>query len=252
MGGEQRIYRTGDLARMEPDGCLFHLGRKDFQVKVRGYRVELGEVECALLEHPAVKEVAAVGRRVPSDDTQLLAYFVPIGGHMPTVTELRSFLQAKLPDYMVPSVFVRLRALPYTPNGKLDYSALPAPERLRPELDVAYVAPKSALEQRIVTLWQEVLGLEQVGVDDNFFDLGGDSLLLAQVQCQLQDLLQRDLSIVDLFEHPTIDALVEYVGQPERGQATLPPSEELVVHRRVGKDRLQQLSQRRQHTRGEL
>ena len=247
--GDQRLYFSGDLGRMEPDGCLFHLGRKDFQVKVRGYRVELGEVETALLEHPAVKAVAAVGRKMPSGDTQLVAYFVPTGGHVPTVTELRSFLQAELPDYMIPSTFVMLHALPYTPNGKLDYRALPAPEPLRPELDVAYVAPKSEIEQRIATVWQEVLGIEKVGVHDNFFDLGGHSLLLAQVHGILQNILQQEIPIVDLFEHPTINALVEYVCPTERAQASVQASEELVEHLRVGKTRLQQLSQRRPRNR---
>jgi amino acid adenylation domain-containing protein len=248
-GGEQRIYRTGDLARMGPDGCLFHLGRKDFQVKVRGYRVELGEVERALLEHPAVKEVAAVGRKVRADDTQLLAYFVPSGEHVPTVTEMRRFLQVKLPDYMVPSIFVMLRALPCTPNGKLDYRALPAPEPLRPALEATYLAPKSEIEQLIATVWQEVLGFEQVGVQDNFFDLGGDSLLLTQVHRKLQDIMQQDIPIVDLFEHPTINALVAYVSRQERASTSLRPSEELVESLRVGKDRRQQLSQRRQRGR---
>ena len=248
-GGDQRIYFSGDLGRMEPDGCLFHLGRKDFQVKVRGYRVEIGEVETALLEHPAVKEVAAAGRKMPSGDTQLVAYVVPTAGQMPTVTALRSFLQEKLPDYMAPSAFVMLHALPYTPNGKLDYGALPAPERLRAELAAAYVAPKSALEHRIVTVWQEVLGVETVGVQDNFFDLGGHSLLLAEVHSKLQDILQQDIPIVDMFKHPTINALVEYVGQKERAQASVPPSDELAEHLRVGKKRLRQLSQRRQRIR---
>jgi amino acid adenylation domain-containing protein len=249
-GGEQRIYLTGDLGRMEPDGCLFHLGRKDFQVKVRGYRVELGEVERALLEHPAVKEVAAVGRKAPPDDTQLVAYFVPIGGRVPTVTEWRSFLQVKLPDYMIPSIFVMLRALPCTPNGKVDYRALPAPGRLRPALAAPYVAPQSELERRIATVWQDVLGLEQVGVHDNFFDLGGHSLLLAQVQRELQALWRQDLPIVDLFAHPTINALVKYVSQPERGPTAVPPSAGLVERVRAGKHRRQQLSQRRQRPRG--
>ena len=248
-GSDQRIYFSGDLGRMEPDGCLFHLGRKDFQVKVRGYRVEIGDVEVALLEHSAVKEVAAVGRKMPLGDTQLVAYVVPTAGQVPTVTALRSFLQETLPDYMIPSAFVMLRDFPYTPNGKLNYGALPDPESLRPELDVAYVAPRSALEHRIATVWQEVLGLDQVGVQDNFFDLGGHSLLLAEVHSKLQDILQQDIPIVDMFQHPTINALVEYVGQKEPAQASVPHSDELAENLRVGKNRLRQLSQRRQRIR---
>jgi PPOX class probable F420-dependent enzyme len=248
MGADQRIYFSGDLGRMEPDGCLFHLGRKDFQVKVRGFRVELSEVETALLKHPAVDEVAAAGRKTPSGDTQLVAYCVPTAGYAPTVTELGGFLREKLPDYMVPSAFVMLRALPYTPNGKLDYGALPAPESVRPELGVAYVAPKSEIEQRIATVWQEVLGVEKVGLHDNFFDLGGHSLLLAEVQSTLQDIFQQDIPIVDLFKHPTIHALVEYVSHQESAPAALQQSAALVEKLRAGKNRLKQLSQRRQRT----
>ena len=214
-GDGQQLYRTGDLGRMEPDGRLVHLGRQDFQVKVRGYRVEIGEVEAVLLQHPAVKEVVAVGRAIPSGDTRLVAYVVPTTGQMPVVPEFRSFLQEKLPDYMLPSTFVMLPALPYTPHGKLDYGARPAPERRPPEFAAAYVAPKSAMEHRIAAVWQEVLGLEKVGVHDNFFDLGGHSLLLTQVHSRLQDILQKDIPIVDMFKHPTIHALVVYVGHPE-------------------------------------
>ena len=247
-GEDQRLYLTGDLGRMEPDGCLFHLGRKDFQVKVRGFRVELSEVETALLEHPALQEVAAAGRKMPSGDTQLVTYYVPVAGRVPTVTELRGFLQQKLPDYMVPSAFVMLRALPFTPNGKLDYGALPAPDSLRPELGVAYVAPKSEIEHRIAAVWQAALGLEKVGLHDNFFDLGGHSLLLAEVQSTLQDILQQDIPIVDLFKHPTIHALVEYIGHQEDAPAALPHSTALVENLRAGKNRLKLLSQRRQRT----
>jgi surfactin family lipopeptide synthetase C len=148
----------------------------------------------------------------------------------------------------VPSAFVMLRALPYTPNGKLDYGALPAPESVRPELGVAYVAPKSEIEQRIATVWQEVLGVEKVGLHDNFFDLGGHSLLLAEVQSTLQDIFQQDIPIVDLFKHPTIHALVEYVSHQESAPAALQQSAALVEKLRAGKNRLKQLSQRRQRT----
>jgi acyl carrier protein len=137
-----------------------------------------------------------------------------------------------------------------TPNGKLDYRALPALERLRPELETAYVAPKTGIELRIARVWEEVLGLEQAGVQDNFFDLGGNSLLLAQVQSKLQEIFHRDIPVIDLFERPTINALVEYFARQEHGQAAVQPSQELVENLRVGKNRLKQLSQRRQRTRG--
>jgi hypothetical protein len=234
---------------MEPDGCLWHLGRQDFQVKVRGYRVEISEVEAALLAHPAVKEVAAAGRPGRSGDTQLVAYVVPTAGRVPTVSELRRSVQLKLPDYMIPSAFVLLPALPCTPNGKVDYGALPAPEPLRPELAAAYVAPQSDLEQRLATVWQEVLGVEQVGVHDNFFDLGGDSVLLTQVQSTLQTMLQQEMPIVVLFQHPTIHALAASIAQAQAAPAAVPPAQADVEQLRAGKNRLTQLAQHRQRGR---
>jgi amino acid adenylation domain-containing protein len=251
-GGDVRLYRTGDLGRMRSDGCLEHLGRKDFQVKIRGHRVDVGEIESTLCDHRAIKEALVTAREEPSGDPALVACIVPAQVRAPTNSELRRFLQVTLPDYMIPSAFVTLEALPLTPNGKVDYRALPAPEPLRPALEATYVAPKSEVEQRIATVWQDVLGLEQVGMDDNFFDLGGHSLLLAQVQTKLQDILQRDLPILDLFEHPSINTLAEYLSrqQQERGQTALQPGEELVEALRVGKNRRQQLSQRLQRTRG--
>ena len=248
-GGNARLYRTGDLGRMRSDGCLEHLGRKDFQVKIRGHRIDVAEIESRLLNHPAIKEAVVTAREEPSGDTVLVAYIVPAPVRVPTHSELRRFLQVTLPDYMIPSVFVTLAALPLTPNGKLDYRALPAPERLRPELAVAYVAPKSALEHHIATVWQEVLGREQVGVQDNFFDLGGHSLLLAEVHSKLQDILQQNIPIVDMFKYPTINALVEYVSHAESAQPALQHSEALVKNLRLGKKRLRQLSQRWQRTR---
>ena len=152
-GGDKRIYRTGDLGRMAPDGCLFHLGRKDFQVKVRGYRVEVNEIEMALLEHAAIKEAAVVGREIQSGDRRLVAYFVPTREPAATVTELRNFLKDRLPDYMIPSAFVMLPALPLTPNGKVDRLALPAPQDTRPELDTPFAAPRTPIEEELAGIW---------------------------------------------------------------------------------------------------
>lgn len=247
-GGDRRIYLTGDLGRMEGDGCLFHLGRKDFQVKVRGYRVETGEVEAALLEYPAINEVAAIGQKMSSGDTQLVAYFVPAEGCAPTVTDLRAFLGEKLPDYMIPSGFMPLASLPLTPNGKLDYCALPVPSRVRPNLEPAYVEPKSEIEQRIAAVWQEVLGLEKVGLHDNFFDLGGHSLLLAQVQSKLQEIFHQDIPIVDMFKHPTIDALAEYLGQAGSVQASVRGCNDPFAQLRAGRNRLKKLSHHREQS----
>jgi len=203
-GGDQRIYLTGDLGRMEPDSRLFHLGRKDFQVKIRGYKVELNEVEIALLEHPAVKEVAVVGREVPPGDAQIIAYFVPGGEPVPTVSELRSFLTRKLPDYMIPSVFVMLPALPLMLNGKVDRLALPEPGKSRPELGTPFVAPSTPVEEELSRIWAEVLSLDQVGIRDNFFDLGGHSLAAARVVSQVIKEFQLELPLQSLFQSPTV------------------------------------------------
>jgi len=248
-GGDLRIYRTGDLGRKEPDGCLFHLGRKDFQVKVRAHRVETGEVERALLEHPGVKDVAAIGRPVTGGDTQLVAYFVSAAGQAPNVTELRRHLEDRLPDYMIPAAFVRLAAIPCTPNGKLDYAALPDPDGLRPELDAAYMAPETELERAITLAWQEVLGLGKVGVHDNFFDLGGNSLLLAQLHDRLQARLRKEFPFVEMFHHPTVDALVRYLFPSTREPAAVGPDSDYVESLRAGRNRLAQLAEHRQGVR---
>jgi amino acid adenylation domain-containing protein len=223
---EERIYLTGDLARMQPDGCLFHLGRKDFQVNVRGYRVETAEVERALREHDTVKEAVVIGVKAPAGDAQVVAYFVPNRGEAPSAGKLHSFLRARLPDYMIPSSFVALDALPLTPNGKLDYGALPAPQPVRPELEAAYVAPESTIEQRIASVWQEILGLEKCGLHDNFFDLGGNSLLLVQLHGKLQQLFDKEIAIVEMFGHPTISTVAKYLtGAPAEPVSSRPPAE---------------------------
>jgi acyl carrier protein len=248
-GGDLRIYRTGDLGRMEPDGCLFHLGRKDFQVKVRGFRVETAEVERALRDHPGVKDAAAIGRAVSEGDTELVAYFVSAAELAPNVTELRRHLQYRLPDYMIPAAIVRLAAMPCTPNGKLDYAALPAPDGLRPELDTAYMAPETEKERAVTVIWREVLGLGKVGMHDNFFDLGGNSLLLVQLHGRLQAELRKEIPIVEMFRHPTVDALVRYLFPSPRAPAAIGPDRDSVKSVHAGLNRLAQLAQHRQRAR---
>ncbi len=208
-----RVYRTGDLAMFRPDGTVEFLGRLDHQVKVRGYRIELGEIEAALLHHLAVRETVVVAREDIPGDLRLVAYFVVAGQQSPTVTELKEHLRDRLPDYMVPSHFVTLSALPQTPNGKVDRKALPAPDGAQAPVAEAYVPPAGDTEQQIATVWKEVLNLPQVGTRDNFFDLGGHSLLAVQVHRKLRDVLQRDLSITDIFRFPTIQSLSAYLSQ---------------------------------------
>jgi amino acid adenylation domain-containing protein len=209
----RRLYRTGDLARHLPDGNIEFLGRADQQVKIRGFRVELGEIEAVLTQHPGVREAVAALREESHGDRRLVAYIVPAGDEAPAAGELRGHLQGVLPEYMVPSTFVTLDALPLTPNGKVDRGALPAPEGLRPQLAAAYVAPQSETERVISSIWQDVLQIERVGVYDNFFDLGGHSLLMVRVNRRLRDELNQEVSMIDLFRYPTVSALAEFLSQ---------------------------------------
>ncbi|MFL6192843.1 MAG: amino acid adenylation domain-containing protein, partial [Thermoanaerobaculia bacterium] len=202
-----RMYRTGDLASWLPDGNVLFRGRADQQVKVRGFRIELGEVETVLGAHPGVAETAVVPRQ-EAGEKRLVAYVVASpAGEPPTAGALLGWLREKLPDYMIPSAFVFLPALPLSPNGKVDARLLPAPERVRPELEAAYAAPKSELERIIAAVWQEALAVDTVGIHDNFFDLGGHSLLLARVHSRLREALAREISLVELFKNPTVSSL---------------------------------------------
>jgi amino acid adenylation domain-containing protein len=218
-GGSARIYRTGDLGRMRPDGCLEHLGRKDFQVKIRGHRVETAEIETALLEHTVVKEAIVLAQEDGRGDKRLVAYVVPARKPEPTVSELRSFVQAKLPDYMVPSAFVRLEVLPLLPNGKVDRRALPVPDMARPELDTAFVGPRTPVEEELAGIWTDVLKLDHVGLHDNFLELGGDSLLAAEVISRVRQAFHVDLSLRDFFKAPTVAGLAGAIVQHQAEQA---------------------------------
>jgi amino acid adenylation domain-containing protein/non-ribosomal peptide synthase protein (TIGR01720 family) len=206
-----RLYRTGDLARCLPDGDIEYLGRIDQQVKLRGFRIELGEIEALLLQHPAVRESVVIARADASPasghpEQRLVAYLVLRPGESPTVSELRRFLQTRLPDYMLPSAFVVLAALPLTPNGKLDRRGLPAPDSARPDLDDAFVAPRDRIEEALAAIWATVLRLERVGIHDNFFALGGDSILSIQVIAKAHQAAIH-LTPRQMFQHQTIAEL---------------------------------------------
>ncbi|MBD2523673.1 non-ribosomal peptide synthetase [Nostoc sp. FACHB-133] len=207
-----RLYRTGDLARYLPNGDIEILGRIDDQVKIRGFRIELGEIEARLNQHAKVREAVVVIWDDELTDKRLVAYVSPQPKQELTVTELRSFLKEKLPEYMIPSAFVLLETLPLTPNGKLDRRSLPAPE-IRPELEAAYVMPQTQIEQTIATIWQKSLNIEKIGIHDNFFELGGHSLLLVKVNSQLREIFKTDLSMLDMFRYPTISSLAELFSQ---------------------------------------
>ena len=207
-----RFYRTGDLVRQLADGLLEFLGRVDRQVKIRGFRVELGEVESAVASHPRVRETAVVAEPDSQGQPRIIAYYAAAGGGSLAAEELRSFLRSSLPSYMVPAALVSLPALPRTVSGKVDPQALPAPREAEAGLPAAGEAPRTGLEQSIAEIWREVLGVDQVGVEDNFFDRGGHSLLLIRVHSRLQKLLGREIPVVDLFNHPTIAALARHLG----------------------------------------
>ena len=214
-GGGGRMVRTGDLAALRADGNLVYLGRRDRQVKVRGVRVELGEIEAALAAHPGVRAAAALVRG-EDGEPRLVGYAVPdggAGGTRPNAGELLAWLRQKLPAAMVPAALVLLDELPRNAHGKVDAARLPPPERARPELAAAYAAPRSALERAIAAVWREELKLPSVGLDDNFFDLGGHSLLLAKVHARLREALGRELPLLDLFQYPTIGALARHLAR---------------------------------------
>ncbi|HEX8190848.1 MAG TPA: amino acid adenylation domain-containing protein, partial [Pyrinomonadaceae bacterium] len=209
--GGERLYKTGDLARFTPGGVIEYVGRIDHQVKIRGNRVELGEVEAALLAHEAVREAVVVARAGQGGQPRLVAY-VTAEGDAPDSGALRRFLQGRLPDYMVPSAFVALDELPLTPNGKVDRKALPAPGYGRPESESEYVGPRSRAEQVLCDIWSEVLRVGSVGVHDNFFALGGDSILSIQIVARAQ---QAGLRVTpkQLFGNPTVAGLAAVAGR---------------------------------------
>ena len=210
-GDPRRIFRTGDLGRLRPDGCLEHLGRGDDRVKVRGYRVELGAIEATLTAIDEVKEAAVVvrGRGDDAAPNQIVAYVVAASQPGPSIETLRASLAAILPDYMVPSSFVLVAALPMTATGKVDRAALPAPAALRPALDVPFLSPRTEVEKAVAEIWAAALRVDRVGAHDNFFDLGGDSLLLLAVHARLRDRFATDLPVVDMFRSPTVAALAQ-------------------------------------------
>ncbi|HWP43147.1 MAG TPA: thioesterase domain-containing protein, partial [Blastocatellia bacterium] len=221
-----RLYRTGDLARYMPDGNIEYLGRLDDQVKIRGHRVELGEIEAALRKHPFVRESVVAVREDAAGDRRLAAYVVieegGAQGRAAIASELRSFLSERLPDYMVPSAFVVLEAMPRLPNGKIARNALPAPGPARTELERPTIAPRDPLEHQLAEIWEEVLNLRPVGVRDNFFELGGDSLMAAQMMAEVERVLGRRLPLDRLYKEATIEHLASLLFQQE-GEALQSP-----------------------------
>ena len=222
-----RLYKTGDLARYLADGSIEFLGRLDQQVKIRGFRIELGEIESVLGQHPAIREAVVIVREDIPGDKRLVAYMVEEEQldreHL--LSDLRGFVRAKLPEYMVPSAFVVLDAMPLTPNGKVDRRALPLPGHSSAELTGKVEAARTPTEELLVGIWSEVLGVKEVSIHDNFFDLGGHSLLATVLISRIRNAFHMELPLHVLFEAPTVAGLAAtlvWAGRAQDAPATAP------------------------------
>jgi acyl carrier protein len=218
-----RLYRTGDLARYRDNGEIEFLGRKDNQVKIRGFRVELGEIEAAIKEHPLANDCAVMVREDQPGEKRLVAYVVlskGVSATSDTINDLRSGLRHRLPEYLVPALFVLLNELPLSSNGKVDRNRLPVPD-VRSDLESVYVAPQTEVERTIADIWQATLRIEKVGRNDNFFELGGHSLDVTQVHSRLTQTISQDLMIVDLFKYPTIESLARHLSKRQAESPSL-------------------------------
>jgi len=224
--GATQIHHTGDLGRILNNGCLEYLGRIDSQVKVRGFRVDVAEVESVLADHPEVTAAAVTSRSNSAAEMQLIGYIVPGRSCSPTASSLRKFLLERLPEYMVPAIFKTVDALPLTASGKIDRHALPQPGKERPELAEPFTAPSTPTERALTKIWGKVLGFDQVGTHDSFFDLGGHSLTATRVISQVIKQFQLEIPLQSLFQSPTIaemaTVIVEHqakkIAEPELGR----------------------------------
>jgi hypothetical protein len=220
-GQGRRIFRTGDLGRLRPDGCLEYCGRKDFRLKIRGHSIQTEEVELALLRVPGIVHAAVAARKDSHGDDRLVAYTVTDRRPAQSISELRQRLREWLPEYMIPTHFVDLPSLPLLPNGKVDRQALPIAPKLRPNLSTAYVESRTSIESVITNVWSKALGMEAVGVHDNFFDLGGDSLIASKIVSDLNRIFPWNLTLSDFFVATTVAGLAAMIiaKQAEHGQA---------------------------------
>jgi acyl carrier protein len=224
MGSDARLYRTGDLGQLRPDGCMVHLGRKDFQVKIRGHRINTAEIETVLLDHPAVKDAVVVARQPRADEQELAAYVVPAVQPAPTVSALQHFVQERLPAYMLPAAFILLDALPRTHTGKVDRPALLASDQVPLYQEQPFAAPRTPIEAALAAIWAEVLGQEHLSIHDNFLALGGHSLRATQIASRVRDTFRVEIPLVDLLQASTIAEMTLVVLQYQAEQM---PTEEL-------------------------
>jgi amino acid adenylation domain-containing protein len=210
---DARLYRTGDLARYLPDGAIEFLGRIDNQVKINGFRIELGEIETVLSQHPAISQTVVIVREDRPSDKRLVAYYVAKSGSQPNTSELRDFIAQRVPNYLIPAVFVLLSALPMTTNSKIDRRALPAPEDSHQPRANRFIAPRSELEIQLTKIWRKVLGLNSIGIRDNFFELGGNSLIAVRLFVEIEQIWERNLPLATLFQAQTIESLADVLLQ---------------------------------------
>jgi amino acid adenylation domain-containing protein len=233
-----RLYNSGDIAYCKSDGNIVFCGRADHQVKIRGFRVEAGEIEAALSQHANVREAVVMAQGDAAGNRRLVAYIVAGEKPAPAASDLREFLRGNLAEFMIPASFIVLDQFPLTLNGKVDRSHFPDPDDCKAEQPTDYLAPKTDVERAIAGIWQDALKLEKVGLNDNFFDIGGHSLLLLQVHSQIREVLERELAIVDMFKYPTISSLAAYLAGPEQ-PASSDEEAEQVLKLEHGKGRLQ-------------
>ena len=233
-GPSDRLYKTGDLGRFNPDGVIEYLGRIDNQVKIRGFRVEPAEIEAEIARDPMVRDCVVIAREDSPGMKRLIAYVAADPGQF-SIASTRQRLQQTLPEYMVPASFVVLRAFPLNPNGKLDRAALPKPEKSRPDLAQAYIVPGTTLERTLAKVWADLLGLDKVGVDDNFFDLGGDSLQVLRMVADLQQQEGIKLPVVKVFQYPTVGALAAFLQGEHNGISLIESIDERATRQRIGR-----------------
>ncbi len=210
-----RMYKSGDLTRYLPDGNIEFLGRIDHQVKIRGFRIELGGIETVLNQYAAVKEAVVIPQEYEVGDKRLVAYIVPRNAQPPTTQDLKDFLETRLPEYMVPSAFVILDALPLTPNDKVDRKALPKPDKTNLSLEEEYISPNNDVEQKLVNMWEQAFRIQPIGIKDDFFSLGGNSLMATSMVAEIEQVFDKKLSQGIFFEASTIEELAEIIPQEE-------------------------------------
>ena len=242
-----RLYKTGDVARYLLNRDLEYLGRADQQVQIRGFRVEPGEIESVLTEHNAVGQTVVIVREDQAGDQRLVAYFVSASHDAVTVIELRKHLRTKLPEYMIPQHFVELDALPLTPSGKVDRRALPAPQEDR-QTEETYVAPQNEVEKVVARIWEELLRVKNIGIHDSFFELGGNSLLLVRMLHKLQESFAKELSIVEMFRHPTIESLAKFLTQKQKKARSFATTHDLVKKQKESLKRQKRLATARRQS----